>query len=300
MWQEVNAAMRSTLTTRWIHVNDVELAVHEWSGSGPPIFFAHATGFHGRCWDAIVAELPQRCLAVDVRGHGRSDAPPPPYAWSTLGADIAALVQALGLRGCVGVGHSMGGHLIVQAAAAVPEAFAALLLVEPVIFPQAIYGQQWPGEHFAARRRDRWQSPQEMIERFAARPPFSHWQPQVLHDYCTHALRPMPDGDGYVLACSPAVEAALYTAGLHPDADIYGLLDSIQMPVQVMRAGQPQHAEIFDMQASPTAPDLANHFLQGEDEYLPAYTHFLPMEDPLLVATRIGALAERIGKQDGE
>lgn len=282
--------MRDTPTTRWIGVNGVELALHEWPGIDPTIFFVHAAGFHGRCWDAVVAALPQRCLAVDVRGHGGSENPPPPYAWSTLGADIAALVQAIGLRRGVGVGHSMGGHLIVQAAARVPEAFAALLLIEPVILSQAIYGQQLPGERFTTRRRNRWQSPQEMTERFADRAPFSHWLPQVLHDYCMHALRPAPDGDGYVLACSPAVEVSLYASGLHPDADIYGLLGGIGAPVWVMRAGQPQQPGDFDMRASPTAPDLAHHFPQGEDEHLPGYTHFLPMENPLLVAKRIEAL----------
>ncbi len=191
-------------------VNGVRLAVHEWPGHGPTVFLIHATGFHGRCWDAVVEALNgQHCLAVDVRGHGASDVTLPPYSWATLAEDVAALVQTMDLRDAIGVGHSMGGHLLVGTAAQVPTAFAGLLLIEPVIFDHSIYAKEKPaGEHFAARRRNQWASPQEMLARFAGRPPFATWQARVLRDYCQHGLRPAPDGEGFVLACPPAVEAA--------------------------------------------------------------------------------------------
>ena len=52
------------------------LAVHEWPGEGastslPTVVFLHGTGFHARCWDRIIVELPRsiRCLSIDqVRG----------------------------------------------------------------------------------------------------------------------------------------------------------------------------------------------------------------------------------------
>lgn len=287
--------MREDPTTVRIRANGVQLALHEWPGPDPAIFFVHATGFHGRCWEAVVEALPQRhCLAVDARGHGRSQTPPPPYAWSTLGTDVAELVQAIGLRGAIGVGHSMGGHLVVQAAAQLPGAWTALLLIEPVIFPHGRYGQGEQKEHFTARRRNRWSSSQEMVERFADRPPFSSWCPRVLDDYATHGLQPAPDGDGYVLACPPAVEASIYSASTHSDADIYDQLGRIDIPVWVIRAGHPQRPGSFDMRASPTAPELAACFPQGKDEYLPDYSHFLPMEDPTLVAKRITTLVDQI------
>ena len=43
----------------------------------------------------------------------------------------------------------------------------------------------------------------------------------------------------------------------------------------------------MDMSSSPTAPDLASHFEHGEDVYLPEYSHFMPMEDPGLVARHV-------------
>jgi pimeloyl-ACP methyl ester carboxylesterase len=120
----------------------------------------------------------------------------------------------------------------------------------------------------------------------------------VLHDYCFHALQPEPQGDGYVLACPPLVEATLYYSGMAPDADIYPLLSQIHVPTWVIRAGSPQQPSSFDMRASPTVPNLARYFPHGRDEHLPGYTHFLPMENPMLVAARIEALVAQIEKKE--
>jgi lipase len=275
--------------------HDVQLQLYEWPGQGPAVFLAHATGFHARCWDQVVAHLPGRHIyAIDMRGHGLSDRPEPPYDWADFGRDVAAVVRALGLRGAVGVGHSKGGHAVTAAAAAEPAAFAALLLVDPVILPPAAYQARTAasGEHFAARRRDRWASPEEMFGRFKDRPPFSLWEPAVLEDYCRYGLVPAPDGDGYVLACPPRIEAAIY-AGSN-GSNIYEAVESIPAPVRILRARPRGEAPIeADMSASPTAPDLASHFANSEDVPLPELTHFMPMQAPALVARHIEEMAAK-------
>ncbi|HEX5229300.1 MAG TPA: alpha/beta hydrolase, partial [Bryobacteraceae bacterium] len=117
-----------------VSVNGVEIAVWEWAGADPPVLLCHATGFHGRIWDEIVARLAgRRCIAFDARGHGRSSKPAPPYHWRNFGADVAALADELGLCGAVGVGHSQGGHAVTLASALRPDAFGALVLLDPVI-----------------------------------------------------------------------------------------------------------------------------------------------------------------------
>src|SRR5215216_1345039 len=110
--------MAATPVRSQVAVNGVELALFEWPGAGPPLLFAHAAGFHARCWDQVIGRLPGRhCYAVDLRGHGRSSKPPPPYDWRRFGEDVAALARALGLAGALGVGHSTGGHAVTLAAA---------------------------------------------------------------------------------------------------------------------------------------------------------------------------------------
>lgn len=269
-------------TEAHLAVNDLDLCVWRWPGDDPPLFFVHATGFHGRCWDQVINQLPQRhAYALDLRGHGRSAKPAPPYDWRRFGEDVAAAARQLGLRAVIGVGHSVGGHALAQAAALAPEVFRSLLLIEPVILPRDAYGAALDGEHFAARRRDRWSSPDEMFDRFRQRPPFDRWNAAVLRDYCHFGLLPASDG-GFVLACPPAIESSIY---LHVTAaDVYPLLPSIDIPVRVVRCGNPNPRDFWDMSASATAPDLAADFPRGSDLHLPNYSHFLPMEDPVCVA----------------
>jgi pimeloyl-ACP methyl ester carboxylesterase len=273
----------------------VELSLFEWPGDGPAIFFAHATGFHARCWDQVVANLPGRhCYSLDLRGHGRSEKPAPPYPWRRFGEDVARVVRDLGLTGAIGVGHSKGGYAVTLAAALAPGAFAALLLVDPVIMPREAY-RRMPagdsGDHFAARRRNEWNAPEEMIERFAGREPFSRWHPAVLADYCRYGLLPNPNGEGYVLACPPQVEAAVYAGA--SGQDIGDELGMIEIPVRILRA-QARQADTRDMSGSPTDPDLVNRFRHAEDVVLPGYTHFIPMEDPALVALHVEEMIVRV------
>lgn len=275
-----------------LKVNGVELQLYEWPGDGPAIFLAHATGFHARCWDAVVEKLPgRRVVALDMRGHGRSAKPEPPYRWADFGHDLAAVVRELDLRDAIGVGHSKGGYALTYAAGLEPGAFGRLLLLDPVIMPKARYKSvdEHFQDHFAARRRNEWSSPQEMYESFKPRPPFNTWDDRVLRDYCNYGLLPNPHGEGYVLACPPHIEAAVYAGG-SSGGEIYDLIAKIDIPVRVMRAardGESRPGGRPAMNTSPTAPDLAAYFTQGQDVPLPQYNHFIPMEAPAFVAAEV-------------
>ena len=127
--------MKSGPQQHTVTVRGIDMAYVEWgSGESPTVLLAHATGFHGRCWDAVARELGDgvHVVAPDLRGHGRTTKRGP-YDWREFGADVTAFVEALDLTGLVAAGHSMGGHSIVQAAGRQPGRFRKLLLVDPVI-----------------------------------------------------------------------------------------------------------------------------------------------------------------------
>lgn len=276
--------------------NSARLVGFEWAGDGPPLLFAHATGFHARLWDEVIRELPgRRAIALDLRGHGRAEQFPidddgEAYSWVHFGEDVAAVARELDLRDAVGVGHSMGGHSVTMAASLEPERFAALVLVDPVI-ARVIRARDTEsgGPSFVARRRDEWTSAEEMFDRFSGREPHSRWDPQVLRDYCEYGLLPDVDGGGFHLACPPATEAMIYTMSSH---DLYEAIRELAIPARVLRARPPDPsnpAAAFD--GSPTDPEVASWFVRGEDVSLPEHSHFIPMEAPALVARHVGEMA---------
>ena len=272
-------------------MDGLSLAYWEWPGAGPPLIFAHATGFHGRLWDYIIRRLPGRhCLALESRGHGRSARPDPPYRWRYLGHDLAGVLRVLGVRGACGIGHSSGGHSMVQAAALVPEAFAAMLLVDPTIFPRFRYGGPVPDFSFVLRRKNVWHEAEEMFERFRGRAPFVSWVPEILRDYCTYGLAPI--GDHLELACPPIAEASIYAEATAPESNIYAEVAQVDVPVTVLRAGVARKPGELDLSASPTADDLAVRFRRGREVVLESASHFIPMEVPDQVIREIRLMAE--------
>lgn len=267
----------------------VSLAVWEWTGDDPPLVFEHATGFHGRLWDSVARLLPGRHVyAIELRGHGRSSKPEPPYRWRAFGSDLAAVVRALGLEKPIGIGHSSGGHAMALAAALAPEVFRSLLLIDPTIFPAARYAEPKLDASFTLRRKNHWHSAEEMIERFRDRKPFAAWRPEVLADYCRFGL--LPEDGHLVLACPPAVEASIYAESTAPESNIYSEIATVAVPVTVIRAGSVRQPGALDLSASPTAPNLAARFPHGRDIVLADRSHFIPMEAPERVAQEIAEL----------
>jgi len=272
----------------FVSAGELRLAVWEWPGAGTPLLFAHATGFHGRMWDHIIREFPgRRAVALEFRGHGRSSKPAPPIPWRSFAEDILAVAGHFALRGAVGVGHSMGGHALAEAAALRPDAFAALVLADPVIFPAGLYGAPGPDVSFILRRRNRWASSAEMFERFRPRSPFAAWPEEVVRNYCDYAL--LPDGDGYVLACPPELEASIYHESQAPESDIAAALATLRQPVTILRAGRAWQPGVFDPTSSPTTPDLAARFPDARDVFLAENNHFIPMEAPHVMVREIRA-----------
>ncbi len=274
---------RPAPATRLYPVDDIALAVHHWpsDGGGVPLVFAHATGFHGRVWDAVIARLADHPVhAIDMRGHGRSRAGPIDD-WRLLASDIAGFLAQAGLREAVGIGHSMGAHTLLQVAADTPGAFWRLVLFDPVILAPEFYAPRKPlhtadNPHPAIRRRRDFPNVEAMIDRFRDRDPYDLFDQQVFEDYCRHGLIPAASGEGLELACAPEVEASVY-ASSRSNPGILDAAKRVHIPVLVVRA---LHTTLTDFKSSPTWPALAEILPQGTDLHRPDMTHFHPFQDP--------------------
>jgi pimeloyl-ACP methyl ester carboxylesterase len=274
---------------RQVELADTSLQVAEWPGRGDPVLLLHATGFHSRCWDEIARRLADAHLyAVDLRFHGGSERSGA-VNWQLMASDIEHLLNKLDLQRVVGVGHSIGGYLVACAAARQRERFKSLVLIDPVIFPRQQYIDRFqrpegfdPARNPASRRRKQWRDAGEMYQRFHNRPPFDRWQAQILRDYCEHALREVPGEDELQLACDPLHEASIYMSQKGNEV-IYDLLPRLTLPITLLRAA-PDAEDFYNFAASPTWPGLAGALPDAKEIYLPGMSHFIPMEDPDLVA----------------
>jgi non-heme chloroperoxidase len=88
-----------------------DIYYNDW-GSGQPVVFSHgwplsADAFEDQMF--YLASRGYRCIAHDRRGHGRSSQPWVGNDLDTYADDLAELVDKLGLKNAIHVGHSTGG-----------------------------------------------------------------------------------------------------------------------------------------------------------------------------------------------
>lgn len=82
----------------------------------------HGLASQRRFWNLVAARLAGLpVVALDQRGHGDSDRPADGYSMSTVAADLATAMDALGWSRAVVVGHSWGGCIAATFAAEHPE-----------------------------------------------------------------------------------------------------------------------------------------------------------------------------------
>jgi non-heme chloroperoxidase len=98
--------------------------------TGTPVVFLHGVTDSWRSFEPMLPHLPAsiRAIAVTQRGHGGSSRPDA-YRYTDFSADVAALLDGLGIRSAVIVGHSMGSLVAQRFAIDHPDRTAGLVLL---------------------------------------------------------------------------------------------------------------------------------------------------------------------------
>ncbi|UUZ84274.1 alpha/beta hydrolase [Paenibacillus sp. P26] len=114
-------------------VNGVELYAEEKGQGDTALVFLHFYGGSTRTWDKVIDVLKEnyRCIAYDHRGWGNSGKSAASYTIKDLADDAQALIQELGLKRYVIIGHSMGAKAAQLLASRNPAGLQALILVAP-------------------------------------------------------------------------------------------------------------------------------------------------------------------------
>ncbi len=106
---------------------------YEAHGAGTPaLVFVHGWSCDRTYWKGQLEPLGQRyrVVAIDLAGHGESGTNRQAWTIAAFGADVAAVVEKLGLERVILVGHSMGGDVIVEAARRLRGRVAGLVWVD--------------------------------------------------------------------------------------------------------------------------------------------------------------------------
>jgi pimeloyl-ACP methyl ester carboxylesterase len=137
--------------------------------TAPALVLVHGGRDHARSWDWVARELRHEyhVIAPDLRGHGDSAwALGGMYAIADFALDLANLVEAVGAREIVLIGHSLGGAVSLMYAGVHPERVRRLVAIEGLGPPPAMLAK--------LRERTPWQRMAEWIEQMrglAARQP---------------------------------------------------------------------------------------------------------------------------------
>lgn len=101
-------------------------------GEGPAVVFVHGLVMDHTMYAAQFEELPDsyRCIALDLRGHGRSDCPPGPWSMQDSVDDVVELIRAVGAAPCHLVGMSWGGMIAPRVALQCPDLVRSLVLID--------------------------------------------------------------------------------------------------------------------------------------------------------------------------
>ena len=118
----------------WLELqrDGTRLACCDYGGEGPAVLLLHGLAGHAGDWASTAAGLvgDHRVLALDQRGHGRSERHPRDVSREAYVADAAYVIDELDLAPVILVGHSLGANTAFLTAAAHPQRVAALVVGE--------------------------------------------------------------------------------------------------------------------------------------------------------------------------
>lgn len=262
---------------------------HNFGGKGKVIHFAHANGYPPEGYKQFVQPFLDNyeIIASKYRPLWGDRNPNEVKHWNVFADDLIRFMDEKGLTKVIGMGHSMGGTISSIAAMKRPDLFEQLVLIDPVIFPKtydlwtkflpnSFLKRMIPIAKASLKRRDQWESKQEVYHSWRKKRVFKKFSDSVLKDFIDAAIVPSPKG-GVTLAYPKAWETQVYVTAPY----IFSDLVKIQIPLTVIKG---EHSNVITdglwekwQQKQPNA-----HLI----EYKSA-GHLVPMEYPILLADTI-------------
>lgn len=119
----------ATESSHFVPANGLNLHYME-QGSGPPLILLHGGTMTLHSWQEQIPIFAKhfRVLALDSRGHGKSENPLDTLSYQLLADDVAAFIEALNLHQPLVMGFSDGGQVALELGIHYPNLPGALVL----------------------------------------------------------------------------------------------------------------------------------------------------------------------------
>lgn len=237
--------------------------------AAPVVALVHSLAMDHRYWDPVAERLEGRAtvVAIDARGHGRSDRGDTPYSAERMARDLLEVLDHLQVEKAVVGGSSMGGCVALQFAGSHPRRTAGLALMGTTSWYGPTAPKDWEDRALKAVahglpslvefQKTRWFS-----DAFRAR------EPQVVLQCIDTFLA--NDLEAYVAACR-----------MLGHFDGRALLPDIRVPTRVL-VGTEDYAAPVAM-AQVMHEGIAGSQLQ----VIEGARHLIPLEMPELVAANL-------------
>ncbi len=187
------------------------------------LFFLHANSYSASLYKPFLEPLydEYEVWAPDLPGHGDSYWRGQIQDWSDLAEYyIKQLENTPPPKPLIGMGHSIGGVVMILMAIKRPEWFSRLILLDPVLLPKHIlwimYGLRLtslthliPLAKAADRRKWLFPSRQAALDHYSSKQVFKRWEPQFLEGYVDTCLT-LNHEKKYQLSCAPQLESSIY------------------------------------------------------------------------------------------
>lgn len=205
----------------------------------PTVLMVHGVTASHLAWPFVVERLPGvRAIAPDLRGRGRSNSLQGPAGMAAHAADLAALLDALGVEQTVVVGHSMGAFVSVVFAHWYPERVSRLVLVDgglPLDVPAGLSTDELVAGILgptAARLSMRFAGTDEYLAFWRQHPAFvGAWTPQ-LESYLAYDL--VDDGVGTFRPATSYATTADDTVDMNTGTALPEALAGLQHPTRLI------------------------------------------------------------------
>ncbi len=279
------------LRTRRVRVTGPRLGVQKlayWDtgNDAPPIVFVHSNSCSKECWERQFAQtLPDgsvnplreyRLIAFDMPGHGdtrRIDGEPNAYSIQLYAESISAFSEALGLHDAVYVGHSLGGHALIEAGQFLPDPAGALIFgTPPVSTPEQLGAAFFPmpgGPHY--------------LTASLSSEDIHHWEATVYYsEIPEHFARSVRKTDPRARGDLPASLAVL--------ADEVGMVKDYPCPIGIIHGKYERSVRLSYLESLHLDAQLWHGGIQLVDES----NHFVSWDQPVVFNTLVTQMADEV------